>query len=61
FAARALALGAPVAPSDLFSLTADPPEAVRLSLGVFPTREGLERGLEVLRDLLLHPETPGSP
>lgn len=51
-AGRLQAAGVVVVPSDVFCIDGAPPEAVRLSLGAFPTREVLDRALEQIADLL---------
>lgn len=44
--------GIALTPSDVFSVDGEPPEAVRLSVGAFPTREALDQALERIADLL---------
>ncbi|HEY4030359.1 MAG TPA: PLP-dependent aminotransferase family protein [Caulobacteraceae bacterium] len=51
-AGRLLAAGVAVVPSDVFCIGGEPPEAVRLSLGAFPTREAMDLALDRIADLL---------
>jgi DNA-binding transcriptional MocR family regulator len=45
--------GVVITPSDAFwAAAASPPEAARLSLGAFPTREAMDRALDRIADLL---------
>lgn len=55
FAQHAERAGVSIVPSSAFAVTAHPPEAVRLSLGVAPDREALEEGLILLAGLMAHP------
>lgn len=52
FVGQALHSGLAVVPSDAFATREQPPEAVRVSLGVVPTRERLERALQRLAHLV---------
>ncbi|MGZ3272444.1 MAG: aminotransferase-like domain-containing protein [Caulobacteraceae bacterium] len=54
FAGRLQAQGVTVVPSDAFCVDGTPPEAARLSVGAFSTREGLDAALERISDLLEH-------
>ncbi len=60
FVRQALHSGLSVVPSDAFATTARPPEAVRVSLGVVPDRERLERTLQHLAFLLDRPAAAAS-
>lgn len=52
FVTQALRSGLSVVSSDAFATTSEPPEAVRVSLGVVPDRSQLDRALRLLGDLL---------
>lgn len=60
FVGHALHLGLAVVPSDAFATAARPPEAVRVSLGVVPDREQLERALARLARLIERQPGPAS-
>ena len=53
-AGRLQAEGIVVTPSDVFCVDGAPPEAVRLSLGAFPTRKVMDGALDRLAELLEH-------
>lgn len=54
FQARLQGQGVTVVPSDSFCIDGAPPEAARLSLGAFPSRERLDAALGRIHDLLDH-------
>ena len=56
-AGRLQAAGVVVTPSDVFCVDGTPPEAARLSLGAFPTREDLDQALDRIAELLEHDPT----
>ena len=60
FVARARESGLSIVPSDAFALTAVPPEAVRLSLGIARDTELLGRALGVLAAILARPAGLGA-
>ena len=60
FTATAHQSGLSIVASDAFAVTSTPPEAVRISLGVAPDRNVLERALRVLAALLLRRPTAAS-
>jgi DNA-binding transcriptional MocR family regulator len=53
FAGRLLAKGVTVVPSDAFCVQGEPPEAVRLSVGAYATRDHLNASLERIAALLV--------
>jgi DNA-binding transcriptional MocR family regulator len=55
FAEHADRAGVSIVPASAFSITTQPPEAVRISLGVAPDRGDLEDGLTLLASLITQP------